>query len=75
MLDLTSQKLTEADLATGDLNQYDTIVTGIRAYLSREDLLKNNAPIIKYVEDGGHLVVQYHKPGDRWDPKKPLPLN
>ncbi|NYV65236.1 PIG-L family deacetylase [Bacillus sp. Gen3] len=67
-------KLTEADLATGDLNQYDTIVTGIRAYLSREDLLKNNARLLKYVEDGGHLVVQYHKPGDRWDPQKTAPF-
>ncbi|MDQ0218080.1 hypothetical protein ELQ35_01340 [Peribacillus cavernae] len=66
-------KLTEADLATGDLSQYDTIVTGIRAYLSREDLLKNNARLLKYVEDGGHLVVQYHKPGDKWDPATTAP--
>lgn len=66
-------KLSEADLATGDLNQYDTIVTGIRAYLSRDDLLQNNARLLKYVEDGGHLVVQYHKPGDRWDPLQTAP--
>lgn len=64
-LDIT--KLTESDLATGDLNQYDTIVTGIRAYLSREDLKANNARLMKYVEEGGHLVVQYHKPNDGWD--------
>ncbi|MDQ0862322.1 PIG-L family deacetylase [Bacillus sp. V2I10] len=64
-LDIT--KLTESDLATGDLSQYDTIVTGIRAYLSREDLKSNNARLMKYVEEGGHLVVQYHKPSDGWD--------
>ncbi|CAH0251168.1 Mycothiol S-conjugate amidase [Peribacillus sp. Bi96] len=64
---LNITKLTEADLAKGDLSQYDTIVTGIRAYLSREDLKANNARLLEYVENGGHLVVQYHKPGDGWD--------
>jgi LmbE family N-acetylglucosaminyl deacetylase len=64
-LDIT--KLTESDLATGDLSQYDTIVTGIRAYLSREDLQSNNERLMEYVEEGGHLVVQYHKPNDGWD--------
>lgn len=59
--------LTESDLATGDLSQYDTIVTGIRAYLSRQDLKANNNRLMKYVEDGGHLVVQYHKPSDGWN--------
>ncbi|WP_230130040.1 PIG-L family deacetylase [Bacillus sp. CECT 9360] len=66
-------KLTETDLTTGDLSQYDTIVTGIRAYLSRDDLLKNNIRLQKYVEDGGHLVVQYHKPSDKWDPATTAP--
>lgn len=73
-LDIT--KLTESDLAEGDLNQFDTIVVGIRAYLSRADLLANNARLLKFVEDGGHLVVQYHKPNDGWnkDTTAPYPL-
>ncbi|SFC51646.1 NPCBM-associated, NEW3 domain of alpha-galactosidase [Bacillus sp. OV322] len=66
-------KLTEADLSTGDLSKYDTIVTGIRAYLSRADLLKNNARLLQYAENGGHVVVQYHKPGDKWDPAATAP--
>ncbi|GAA0343277.1 PIG-L family deacetylase [Bacillus carboniphilus] len=60
-------KLTEEDLTSADLTQYDTIVTGIRAYLSREDLVQNNDRLLEYVENGGHFVVQYHKPGDNWD--------
>jgi LmbE family N-acetylglucosaminyl deacetylase len=66
-------KLTSEDLATGDLSQYDTIITGIRAYLSRDDLYKYNDRLLEYVKNGGHLVVQYHKPSDRWDPLKTAP--
>ncbi|WP_026581438.1 NEW3 domain-containing protein [Bacillus sp. J33] len=73
-LDVT--KLTEADLASGDLSQYDTIVVGIRAYLSREDLAANNDRLKQYVENGGHMVVQYHKPNDGWitNDTAPYPL-
>ncbi|PFG04383.1 NEW3 domain-containing protein [Bacillus sp. es.034] len=70
-MDITS--LTEDDLASGDLSQYDTIVTGIRAYLSRDDLVNNNPRLKEYVENGGHLVVQYHKPNDRWDKETTAP--
>ncbi|MFC3883020.1 NEW3 domain-containing protein [Bacillus songklensis] len=59
--------LSEQDLASGDLSQYDTIVLGIRAYLSREDLRTHNSKLLEYVHRGGHLVVQYHKPEDYWD--------
>ncbi|MEF7562334.1 NEW3 domain-containing protein [Bacillus infantis] len=67
-------QLSEADLASGDLSKYDTIVVGIRAYLSREDLKANNERLHKYVEDGGHLVVQYHKPNDGWDSEATAPF-
>ena len=66
-------KLTEEDLATGDLSQYDTIVTGIRAYLSRADLAQHNDRLLEYVENGGHLVVQYHKPDDNWNIEETAP--
>ncbi|MCA0171376.1 PIG-L family deacetylase [Bacillus sp. RAR_GA_16] len=65
--------LTEQDLASGDLSQYDTIVTGIRAYLSREDLLQHNERLLEYVNNGGHLVVQYNKPWDNWDTNTTAP--
>ncbi|AVR00256.1 hypothetical protein OBCHQ24_14985 [Oceanobacillus iheyensis] len=68
-------KLTEEDLTSGDLSQYDTIVSGIRAYLSREDLVQNNERLLEYVENGGHFVVQYHKPGDNWDPDNTAPYS
>ncbi|WP_010676539.1 NEW3 domain-containing protein [Bacillus timonensis] len=60
-------KLTPEDLASGDLSQYDTIVTGIRATLGREDLLANNERLKEYVRNGGHLVMQYVTSADPWD--------
>ncbi|MFS0783954.1 PIG-L family deacetylase [Bacillus sp. 1P06AnD] len=66
-------KLTEKDLTAPILQQYDTIVVGIRAYLSRADLLANNAALLAYVQNGGHVVMQYHKPADKWDTAKSAP--
>jgi len=53
--------LGEDDLVSGDLSQYDVIITGVRAYLNRKDLIQNNARLLEYVHNGGHLVVQYNK--------------
>ncbi|MCF6410074.1 NEW3 domain-containing protein [Pseudalkalibacillus salsuginis] len=66
-------KISEGELANEDLSQYDTIVTGIRAYLSREDLSNNNERLLDYVESGGHLVVQYNKPWDNWNAESTAP--
>ena len=49
------------DLAYGDLSKYTTIVTGTRVFQGRNDLKANYARVMKYVEQGGHLVVQYNK--------------
>ena len=49
------------ELAYGNLSRYDTIVLGIRAYERREDLRAYNHRLIKYVQDGGTLIVQYNK--------------
>jgi hypothetical protein len=53
--------LSADDLAYGDLSKYSTIVTGTRAFQSRDDLKANYARVMRYVEDGGNLVVQYNK--------------
>jgi LmbE family N-acetylglucosaminyl deacetylase len=53
--------LTEDDLMAGNLSQYDVIITGVRAYLSRNDLIQNNSRLLDYVKNGGHMVVQYNK--------------
>ncbi|MCX6611166.1 MAG: PIG-L family deacetylase [Acidobacteria bacterium] len=53
--------LTEQDLSTGDLSQFDAIVTGVRAYNTRPDLRANAQRIFdEYVAKGGTYIVQYN---------------
>ncbi len=49
------------ELAWGDLDRFDVIVTGVRAYERREDLRANNDRLLEYVADGGTVIVQYNK--------------
>ncbi len=52
--------LTPQDVTGGNLQRFGTIVLGIRAYDSREDVRKNNQRLLDYVRDGGTLLVQYN---------------
>ena len=49
-----------ADVAAGDLTQYDAIVAGVRALNTRDDLLAARSRVLEYVEQGGTFVVQYN---------------
>ena len=53
--------LSADDLAYGDLSRYTTIVTGIRAYQTRKDLVAANSRLLDYAKNGGNVVVQYNK--------------
>ena len=53
------------DLARGDLGRFDAIVTGVRAYNVRADLVANQQRLMGYVQQGGTLVVQYITPDGR----------
>ncbi|CAN5898845.1 PIG-L family deacetylase [soil metagenome] len=65
--------LDAATLATGDLSRFDTIMVGIYGYGARPDLAAANTRLKQWVEDGGNLVVQYHRPRDNWDPETTAP--
>src|SRR5260221_271231 len=52
--------LGDQDLATGDLRQYEAIMTGTRAYAVREDLKTYNRRLLDYVKAGGNLIVLYN---------------
>ncbi len=57
----TVERLDAAMLADGDLSRFDAIVTGIRAYEVRPDLIANNRRLLDYARTGGTFVVQYNK--------------
>jgi LmbE family N-acetylglucosaminyl deacetylase len=48
------------ELVLGDLQRYDAIVTGVRAFNVRPVLAANHARLMQYVHNGGTLVVQYN---------------
>lgn len=52
--------LSPEDLARGNLSRYDAIITGVRAWNTREDLRSNYQKLFDYVRNGGTLVVQYN---------------
>lgn len=53
--------LQEGDIVEAKLAAYDAIVVGIRAYNIHEWLTNKNEVINRYIQQGGHLIVQYLK--------------
>jgi LmbE family N-acetylglucosaminyl deacetylase len=60
-LGATVELLDAHALENADFSRYDAIVTGIRAYEVRPDLLRHNARLLEYARRGGTFVVQYNK--------------
>jgi len=54
--------LSAQDIASANLNQYDAIVLGIRAYAARPELRTFNNRLLDYAKNGGTVVVQYQTP-------------
>lgn len=51
--------LTEKDIISGNLGQYDAIIAGVRAYEVHQWLISGHSTLMQYVKNGGNLVVQY----------------
>jgi LmbE family N-acetylglucosaminyl deacetylase len=60
-LGITPDLLDANDLAEGDLDRYDVIVAGSRAYEVRTDLMAHNRRLLDWVARGGTMIVQYNK--------------
>ncbi|WP_316793979.1 PIG-L family deacetylase [Pedobacter frigoris] len=52
--------LTESQVINGDLSGFDAIVTGVRLYNVNEQVKSMQPKLMKYVENGGVLMVQYN---------------
>lgn len=51
--------LTEKELSRNSLDQYDAVISGVRAFNTNEWLNKYYDKLMKYVEQGGNYIVQY----------------
>lgn len=52
--------LDEKGLLRNNLQQYDAIITGVRAYNTNEWLQPQYEKLMQYVQEGGNLIVQYN---------------
>ena len=52
--------LGDKELSKNNLSQYDAILTGVRAYNTNEWMGNHYDKLMKYVNDGGNLIVQYN---------------
>ncbi len=53
--------LSEPDINDETLKQFDAIITGVRAYNIYEYLTDKNDVFMRYVQNGGNMIVQYMK--------------
>lgn len=52
--------LGDKELTKNNLGQFDAIITGVRAYNTHTWLNKHFDKLMKYVNEGGNLIVQYN---------------
>jgi LmbE family N-acetylglucosaminyl deacetylase len=58
-LGITAHLVTDDELATADLSQWNVLVIGIRAYSTRPSLAAAEPRLENFVDRGGTLVAQY----------------
>jgi LmbE family N-acetylglucosaminyl deacetylase len=66
-LGVAAQKLSPADIQNGELKSYDTIIIDNRGYEAHPELVAANDRLLNFVQDGGTLIVFYHK-NNEWNP-------
>lgn len=66
-LGVEAKNLSVADIQSGDLKPYDTIIIDNRGYEAHPELIAANDRLLSYVHDGGTLIVFYHK-NNEWNP-------
>ncbi|MBC7872687.1 MAG: PIG-L family deacetylase, partial [Ferruginibacter sp.] len=52
--------LSGKELSKNNLDQFDAIITGVRAYNTHDWMNKHHEKLMKYVHEGGNLIVQYN---------------
>ena len=68
-LGVDAKKLTVDEIAKSDLSSYNTIIIDNRGYEAHQDLIPVNNRLLKFVGDGGTLLVFYHRTNE-WNPNE-----
>ena len=68
-LGVDAKELTVDDVAKADLSVFHTIVIDNRGYQAHPELIASNNRLLKFVEDGGTLLVFYHRTNE-WNPSE-----
>ena len=66
-LGVEKEELNGESIAKADLSRFDTIIIDNRGYEIHPELIKLNDRLLKFVGDGGTLIVFYHKDNE-WNP-------
>ena len=56
----TVEILKEEDITEANLRRFDAIITGVRAYNVHEFLTRRYDALMRFVQNGGNLIVQYN---------------
>jgi LmbE family N-acetylglucosaminyl deacetylase len=68
-LGVDAKELTVDDIAKADLSPFQTIIIDNRGYQAHPELIASNNRLLKFVEDGGTLLVFYHRTNE-WNPNE-----
>ena len=68
-LGVDAKELTVDDIAKADLSPFNTIIIDNRGYQAHPELIASNNRLLKFVEDGGTLLVFYHRTNE-WNPNE-----
>jgi LmbE family N-acetylglucosaminyl deacetylase len=66
-LGVEATSLSMDDVKSGDLTGFRAIIIDNRGYEAHPELVTNNERLLQYVNDGGTLLVFYHKDNE-WNP-------
>ena len=73
-LGVDAKKLSVEEIAKSDLTPFHTIVIDNRGYEAHRELIEANSRLLKFVEDGGTLVVFYHRLNEFRSQLAPYPI-
>ncbi|HKV33198.1 MAG TPA: PIG-L family deacetylase [Pyrinomonadaceae bacterium] len=68
-LGVDAKQLTVDDIAKADLSIFNTIIIDNRGYEAHQELIGLNNRLLKFAEDGGTLLVFYHRVNE-WNPNE-----